>query len=114
MSRAFRSSTDFGHRCAGDGDRHVHDHALIERRHELAGQRLHRLVGDQGHHQQARRGEHGGQSASRQKAVATMARNKVARKTGRLPSGARPRRNVTPSTHASAAGRSIRYDRTGR
>ncbi len=46
-------------------------------------------------------------------AVAAIATNRIARVAGRLPSGTNPRRNVTPSTHASAAGWSIRYERTG-
>ena len=65
--------------------------------------------------EQARRGEHGGQPPPRRAAPSPPSpRNRIARKTGRLPSGANPSRNVTPSTQASAAGRSIRYDSTGR
>ena len=41
----------FGHGSPGHGDRHVHDHSLVEGLQELPGQWLHRLVGDQGHEQ---------------------------------------------------------------
>ena len=39
----------FGHRCTRHRDRHVHHHPFIERRHELALERLHRLVGNECH-----------------------------------------------------------------
>ena len=116
MSRAFRSSTRLRHRCPRHGDRHVHDHALVQRRQELARQRRHRLVGDQGDDQEqarrarARRHRRRRQHGRRDHAPA----NRVARKSGRLPSGAKPSRNVTPRIQASAAGWSSRYDRTGR
>ncbi len=98
-----------GHRRARNGDRHVHDHPLVERRHELARQRLHLLLGDQGHDQQAGGGSDRDPAAPRRvRALRVIARNSVASRTGRLPSGANPSRSVTPSTQASAAGRSIR------
>ena len=43
-----------GHRGPGHRDRHVHDHPLVERGHELARQRFHHLVGRQGDEQHGR------------------------------------------------------------
>ncbi len=43
----------FGHGSPGHGDRHVHHHSLVQGLQELARQGFHRLVGDEGHEQEA-------------------------------------------------------------
>ena len=56
----------FGHGRSRNRDRHIHDHALVERSHKLTGQGRHLLISHEGHDQQARHGGHGGQPPLRQ------------------------------------------------
>jgi len=92
MLRAFMSSTDSVTDARGTVIGISMTMPLVERRHEFAGQGLHGLIGDQGHNEQARRSEHGGRHRCASKTGPIIAANRIARKIGRMPSGAKPRR----------------------
>ena len=115
MSRAFRSSPDSGADARGTVIGMSITIPSSSGVRNSRPNRRHRAIGDQRdedeapHRQQSRRPAFGGHPDG-----TIRNRASVASESGRLPTGVKPTTNVRPMTHASAAGRSIKYPSTGR